>query len=102
MRISDWSSDVCSSDLSSMGLPLWRADVHLGLHRHADAQLVGAILARIQRDAHRPALHDLGEVASGVVRGNRRVADRTSVVEGKSGAALVDVGGRRLTTKTKP
>src|SRR3546814_7116188 len=49
MRISDWSSDVCSSDL-----------------------LVG-----VDANAHRQALDDLGEVARGVVWRDSRIADAT-------------------------
>src|SRR3546814_2145226 len=32
MRISDWSSDVCSSDLSSASIPEQTADSHAGDH----------------------------------------------------------------------
>src|SRR3546814_4581845 len=37
MRISDWSSDVCSSDLNSIGLPamkMLRAHAQLPIHGH--------------------------------------------------------------------
>src|SRR3546814_5696258 len=42
MRISDWSSDVCSSDLGSR--PVGHVDVHVGLleARRLDAELGGA------------------------------------------------------------
>src|SRR3546814_10583157 len=38
MRISDWSSDVCSSDLADAPIPVSR---HTGFHRH-DAEALGA------------------------------------------------------------
>src|SRR3546814_12920036 len=42
MRISDWSSDVCSSDLRQLALDLvHRADAGAGLHRRRVDALVG-------------------------------------------------------------
>src|SRR3546814_10929107 len=82
MRISDWSSDVCSSDLH-------RAyDVEIGqarLHHHA----VGA-LGEVLRDF---APGFLG------VRGVHLIGplvDWRSVVSGKSVSVRVDLGGRRI------
>src|SRR3546814_15157786 len=97
MRISDWSSDVCSSDL--------------------------LIATRDVRDLHRVVVHDVGEVIGGepvrledheVVEGrvldldrtaeqivHDRRADRKSVVEGKSVSVRVDLGGRRIIKKKK-
>src|SRR3546814_17560782 len=90
MRISDWSSDVCSSDLSD---------------RRADRRDAG-----FQR--HDPARIDLGEYLSAArpcpprrargVRarcGDRRTLDRKSGVEGKSVSVRVDLGGRRSLNK---
>src|SRR3546814_16932642 len=84
MRISDWSSDVCSSDLL---LPD-RADGRGGAAHQA---------------AVRPALCRGG--------GDRRRADdalcavrrqdRKSVVSGKSVSVRVDLGGRRIIKKKK-
>src|SRR3546814_15913708 len=104
MRISDWSSDVCSSDL---GVRVRAGLVEAG-HEHAAAVV-----------AHRltpPAPH--AEVAAaGAEQGARVVArpgqlvldqcpavggegeDRKSVVEGKSVSVRVDLGGRRIIPK---
>src|SRR3546814_17364916 len=93
MRISDWSSDVCSSDLA--GLSPGRAEGR----GHAAAG------ARAHRDAA-----GRGGSADGAPRRRRvsvRRPDRKSVVEGKSVAVSVDLGGRRIiknkntTTKQK-
>src|SRR3546814_17659878 len=103
MRTSDWSSDVCSSDLATL-----------------DANLHGLRAAQQQR-LRREHVLDLrradaeGERAEGAVR--RRVAvaaddrgarqrealfrpeDRKSVVSGKSVYVSVDTGGRRIIKK---
>src|SRR3546814_11348615 len=94
MRISDWSSDVCSSDLAAQQLALAvleilrdagavqveidRIDRHLARQR-AD-QLAGDPLERVARDD-----------GPGAARG-----DRKSVGEGQSGSVRVDLGGRRI------
>src|SRR3546814_19155030 len=87
MRISDWSSDVCSSDLpveaakDECGKPCLR----FGPNRP------------IQRDgiASPPTAQRKGEV--GLVD----VPDRTSVVSGKSVSVRVELGGRRSIQKKK-
>src|SRR3546814_17904572 len=91
MRISDWSSDVCSSDLAAVaGLGLAR--VLLGLV----AQL---------RDV-RPAEH--GVVVEGhlgverdhlAVLGDDQRVDRKSVLEGKRVSVRVKISGRRIMNK---
>src|SRR3546814_11792659 len=115
MRISDWSSDVCSSDLED---------------RVAAAQRLGDVADAARRQRHHVALGDKdggaiafeadGFAAAGVHVGSwacgvavrrvasartagtpRMVADRKSVVEGKSGSGRVDVGGRRRVKKKK-
>src|SRR3546814_13983756 len=79
MRISDWSSDVCSSDLCGvvLGLGLMRLFAYgvdssggIGDLRHL--------------------------IAYGLAAG-----DRKSVVEGKSVSVRVDLGGRRIIKKKK-
>src|SRR3546814_13490432 len=102
MRISDWSSDVCSSDLAvTVGIRT-RATVDgdLSALRCAGAlvQVVGhAVTIGIER-----ATACIHLYAS---RGFRALVeiigkDRTSVVEGKSVLVRVDLGGRRR-LKTK-
>src|SRR3546814_13620379 len=116
MRISDWSSDVCSSDL-------WAYFIGLG---HYSAALVraGRVLAERRtalRDALNHYLHervsietapgasaywvsvpagmDARELARQAAAIRVLVDDRKSVVGGKRGAGRVDSGGRRVIKK---
>src|SRR3546814_16060006 len=92
MRISDWSSDVCSSDL------LWRPS-GAGRGRHRDAEdLRGA--------GHRLACSRRGTALPGRAAAFRRSpagrrGDRKSVVSGKSVSVRVDLGGRSSLKKKK-
>src|SRR3546814_19077101 len=90
MRISDWSSDVCSSDLifpaNNFGHfhPMPRQPLkHAGLLGDASPQK---------------------GVAAGMFNTHGKVAttvDRKSVVWGKSVSVRVDLGGRRIIKKKK-
>src|SRR3546814_12199069 len=106
MRISDWSSDVCSSDLEQPGtveitdgvlyrarLPL-PARVVVGTYT-AETFLIqdGRVLAA--------AVREIEVHKSGFERFVAKAADRKSVVEGKSRSVRVDLGGRRPIKKTK-
>src|SRR3546814_3934519 len=71
MRISDWSSDVCSSDLSTSRTPN------------------GAACARGSRT-----------IAASTPCGSGS-GDRKSVVKGKSVSVRVDLGGRRIIKQKK-
>src|SRR3546814_16093287 len=73
MRISDWSSDVCSSDL---------------FEDHARSHRIHAI--DLRRIGH------LAQKVRGITR------DRKSVVSGKSVSVRVDLGGRRIITTKNP
>src|SRR3546814_14522482 len=99
MRISDWSSDVCSSDL------VWVTG-KTPIEGGADAVL--AALRESQQVAVAPpavatgaafAYRDFG--APGRIVSDDRIADRKSVVEGKGVSVRVDLGGRRIITKKK-
>src|SRR3546814_15043543 len=90
MRISDWSSDVCSSDLHApvgaasaapTGIASATADAR---HRWITAWRAPRPLRR--SSAPRPAVA-------------QREPDRKSVVEGKSVSVRVDLGGRRIIKK---
>src|SRR3546814_556889 len=75
MRISDWSSDVCSSDLKAQFLgilfgPDERIDAAFGRTLHADAEHVGVDVG--DRDARAETLHAKGDVAGAA----RHVEDR--------------------------
>src|SRR3546814_12188179 len=83
MRISDWSSDVCSSDLASV--PARRGGRALD---HGRVRLRRA--GRRLRDRLEP---DAAEEEP------RRRGDRKSVVSGKSVSVRVDLGGRRIIKK---
>src|SRR3546814_17620772 len=80
MRISDWSSDVCSSDLPARPI----AEI---VYRPAQGVLVTSATLR-------------GGGRSGA-NGIGGWTDRKSVVEGKSVAVRVDLGGRRIVKKKK-
>src|SRR3546814_17220831 len=81
MRISDWSSDVCSSDLlTEQGTPAF------------------AVGARDRRRTARPRrVSSCNPPPPLGKRAKRR--DRKSVVEGKSGSVRGDLGGGRLIKK---
>src|SRR3546814_6711072 len=73
MRISDWSSDVCSSDLPRARL--------------------AAVFGLVHAPQHEPARRRRGGI-------EHIALDRKSVVSGKSVSVRVDRGGRRI-IKTK-
>src|SRR3546814_18556841 len=87
MRISDWSSDVCSSDLAGPGLEGFEADAGRpgGLHLPGGGGGPGRIADERCADGDRAGA---GE-------------ERKSVVEGKSVSVRVDLGGRRIIKKKK-
>src|SRR3546814_13844976 len=92
MRISDWSSDVCSSDLQT----LTGDDTNV---RFASGQRLKLRLAEANpvSGGLRFELPDMPVVSS-----NRRAhRERKSVVEGKRVSDRVDIGGRRITKKKK-
>src|SRR3546814_1433372 len=87
MRISDWSSDVCSSDLAariSRSQPSFQARTSASMRD-----------VRSRRRGAPPT-------APMTARWNPRSrSDRKSVVEGKSVSVRVDLGGRRIIKKKK-
>src|SRR3546814_18261120 len=106
MRISDWSSDVCSSDLKLVE-PFLKPTDTMG-------EDVALLIARQPR--HRlGGAHGAGDRFVDYVGGRKRGAesdlagrfvdhrkvDRKSVVEGKSVAIRVDPGGRRILKNKK-
>src|SRR3546814_15614864 len=108
MRISDWSSDVCSSDLGrdQDRRPLAGAQVAEAREQvadHDDLLLDGGARRGQDQDRDRPPL--LGEVggadADADAEGAAGEEDRKSVVWGKSVSVRVDLGGRRIIKKKK-
>src|SRR3546814_17544844 len=98
MRISDWSSDVCSSDLPRR----YRI-------RHGQALFLLCQHERRQVDDAAPGGFQLSRARYGddaVDRVARRslwsgTGDRKSVVEGERVSVRVDLGGRRILKKKK-
>src|SRR3546814_13483670 len=120
MRISDWSSDVCSSDLQSTSADTERIDQLEAKVRAQDEQItqLRQMLGEQQRTLD--ALDDrgrqwtqaqAGELDALRARGEAADAapqlapafiaagDRKSVVEGKSVSVRVDLGGARSIKK---
>src|SRR3546814_11474257 len=109
MRISDWSSYVCSSDLSredpggATGSAGWPAPLPVAatFRQFSAYSRTGCAAAYPVR--HRPARRHTGDGTRAFENDHRRFgADRQSVVEGKSVSVRVDLGGRRnINKKTK-
>src|SRR3546814_18144772 len=101
MRISDWSSDVCSSDL--LALHRWPKEtgtrVEGGSVGKGDA---AAVAERLTGRRPPGALGALFAVTSDEVwyeRGSKPGRGRKRVVLGKSVSVRVDIGGRRIINK---
>src|SRR3546814_1938796 len=90
MRISDWSSDVCSSDLAKHGLDLQRAAIAGIIARHR--QLADSAASR-RDDA---CVGDASDAAVAFQPACRRNAHRAAqnAVHGKRAAS--DLGGGRI------
>src|SRR3546814_20325352 len=108
MRISDWSSDVCSSDLPSHSVDRNRIAISsIGSWRRGRLMIEDVPLSE--------GIDQLRRYYSGAIvltsseLGDRRVTgvfdvddpDRKSVVSGKSVSGRVDPGGRRFINKKK-
>src|SRR3546814_9178134 len=89
LRISDWSSDVCSSDL------IHAAAEQCGALLHPAAARRGAPL----RDRRAPAEARQGDGQFAARRGAGHRPDRKSVVSGQSVSVRVDLGGRSIIKK---
>src|SRR3546814_16456042 len=112
MRISDWSSDVCSSDLKPDKADGGSISCRRFLEREGRE---GGNAAIVYRDRLRGNRSGVPEIPSGgklrrlgppwQTRSNGRAHDRKSVVSGKSVSVRVDLGGPGIiqtnTTKTR-
>src|SRR3546814_21147207 len=111
MRISDWSSDVCSSDLG--WLDGWSLEVDPATEqpRGMTITLSNWVYEGIVSERSLLTMHvDYFLLTGGLERAVYRIArkhagsqrgDRKSVVEGKSGSVRVDCGGRRMNQKNR-
>src|SRR3546814_11389187 len=91
MRISDWSSDVCSSDLAAR-LDSVRATRQSAAMPDASKTTSPTSAGAASGDADPLRAH--GGFADLVGYALKRWEDRKSVVEGKSVSVRVDLGGR--------
>src|SRR3546814_19980912 len=108
MRISDWSSDVCSSDLRSFSM---RVMVIVKATKNSEAGVMPsekllAEMGKFNEELVKAGVMLAGEGLHPSSKGKRVVfssgkKDRKSVVEGKSVAGRVDLGGRRIIKKKK-
>src|SRR3546814_14835657 len=85
MRISDWSSDVCSSDLGACSARSWLQSASI------------SSATRVARPVKVPWPNSMCLISTvTLLSGATRLkADRKSVVSGKSVSVRVDLGGRR-------
>src|SRR3546814_21075973 len=93
MRISDWSSDVCSSDL----VRNFRSDLSIA----GESSLTLPALIAAMRDLPRDADAIAARRARLTEASARLRRDRKSVVSGKSVLVRVDLGGRRISKRNK-
>src|SRR3546814_16468658 len=114
MRISDWSSDVCSSDLL-----LEHEQLHPALHRVEQLALLSGVEGAVEirgagREEEQPMLRGIERLGfqvlqrflAGVVlrrraapRRHTLVGNRKSVVKGQSESGRLGLGDRRSITK---
>src|SRR3546814_17768147 len=110
MRISDWSSDVCSSDLvvlkvlgatrRTIGQTFLLEYGLLGLVTAIIAAAIGTLAAwLVLTEIMRADFVFLPRAV--ITTAVLATADRKSVVEGKSVSVRVDLGGRRIIKKKK-
>src|SRR3546814_11619724 len=121
MRISDWSSDVCSSDLArrpaegifhprpSVSHDDPRVEICPGTEQHTLRTRVQELSSRFQEDEAKTARVRLWDACgahtpTAILRAFQcvtREQDRKRVVKGKSVSVRVDLGGRRIMKKKK-
>src|SRR3546814_19120721 len=111
MRISDWSSDVCSSDLFSLSVPEAGVRTNVvgapleSMASELRAELGSGPWLLFGKDSDgaqlRPRVLDDKQIAGGDHGLAATTRDRKTVVEGKSVSVRVNLGGRRY-IKNKP
>src|SRR3546814_18404266 len=113
MRISDWGSDVCASDLFQQMRASRRRVILLATPREMEATLTDAAIAMFGALMGRAHLRARKRLAQGIAisgrEGRARLmpiatvleTDRKSVVEVHTVSVRVDLGGGRIIKKTK-
>src|SRR3546814_19787693 len=101
MRISDWSSDVCSSDLTAHAQYERKVAAHGqgdGSERHSrPSEAAGRRHPALRRARVRPHLGQGDRRGGGRHQGGATpILDRKSVVKGKSVSVRVGFGGSRI------
>src|SRR3546814_10978673 len=104
MRISDWSSDVCSSDLVTISSPVSTANgVKLASPKPLVVPILRAGLGMLDGMVRLLPTAEVGFL--GMIRNEETLEastyaeDRKSVVKGKSVSVSVALGGRRIIEK---
>src|SRR3546814_15939766 len=110
MRISDWSSDVCSSDLLAV-MPVPPVKIIIGLRHWMNRAPVRVVRGDDALDGGEAIIKPAGGFMQIVEQalvicgkggsGLPAREDRKSVVLGKSVSVRVDLGGRRILKKKK-
>src|SRR3546814_12205768 len=112
MRISDWSSDVCSSDLH-LGVQLTQPTAQILPHLRIECAERFVEQQQLGIDSKRASQSDTLTLAPGKLRGiaigdlpelhqlQQFPRDRKSGVQGKSVSVRVDLVGRRILNKIK-
>src|SRR3546814_12939736 len=109
MRISDWSSDVCSSDLLSSRLPCQCPFLNESASISNKSTVQASFLCKSQLSSLLSPSGSTVDMTVGCFSLANPIStkctpgplDRKSVVEGKSVAVRVDLGGRRIINKKK-
>src|SRR3546814_15144379 len=97
MRISDWSSDVCSSDLSAVRCS--KSRIAMPATKIVASSTLMTLNAPRMENTTAGALRMMLPTPPPMLTSSEDMVDRTSVAEGTSVSVRVDLGGRRILTK---
>src|SRR3546814_14770575 len=100
MRISDWSSDVCSSDLANERLrPIAQSAPRIRIALHGQSTEVGPFVVGVAEGVGNCGCRYIEHGPCDSFKLYARGADRQSVVWGKSVSGRVDSGCTRILEK---
>src|SRR3546814_12200097 len=100
LRISDWSADVCSSDLVRVAAKAEEADQAVVIFIIAAAAGQCDRRRDVETRFAERGIVAIDPLLLGEPQGARMAVDRQSVVQGTSVSVCVDFGGRRIMKKT--